>query len=99
MFVFVCACVRAYVQRLYYVQESHGIVVTDLAFLPEGEKGQNMKGNNEAAMFSVAVDSRCQIHTVPNRSKFFLCIFFLMAVTRCSLCWNVLQEPPPCGWY
>lgn len=54
-------------QRLYYVQESHGIVVTDLAFLPDGEKGQNMKGNNEAAMLSVAVDSRCQIHTVPNR--------------------------------
>ncbi|XP_061676207.1 prolactin regulatory element-binding protein [Syngnathoides biaculeatus] len=54
-------------QRLYYVKESHGIVVTDLAFLPDTFKGQNIKGNNETAMFSVAVDSRCQIHAVHNR--------------------------------
>uniref|UniRef100_A0AAZ3SRZ6 Prolactin regulatory element-binding protein n=1 Tax=Oncorhynchus tshawytscha TaxID=74940 RepID=A0AAZ3SRZ6_ONCTS len=58
-------------QKLYYVQESHGIVVTDLAFLPDTPKGQSLKGNNEAAMLSVAVDSRCQMHTVRNRSKWF----------------------------
>lgn len=57
------------VQKLYYVQESHGIVVTDLAFLPDSLKGKNIKGNNETAMLSVAVDSRCQVHAVPNRSK------------------------------
>nr|XP_057909125.1 prolactin regulatory element-binding protein [Doryrhamphus excisus] len=57
-------------QRLYYVQESHGIVVTDLAFLPDTLKGQNVKGNKETAMFSVAVDSRCQLHAVAYRRMF-----------------------------
>ncbi|XP_061632150.1 prolactin regulatory element-binding protein [Phyllopteryx taeniolatus] len=65
-------------QRLYYVKESHGIVVTDVAFLPDTFKGQNIKGNNETAMFSVAVDSRCQIHAVHNRRTFpfWLVLFF-----------------------
>lgn len=60
-------------QKLYYVQESHGIVVTDLAFLPE-----KIRGNNETAMLSVAVDSRCQVHTVANRRSFpvWLVLFF-----------------------
>ncbi|XP_061814367.1 guanine nucleotide-exchange factor SEC12 [Nerophis lumbriciformis] len=53
-------------QRLYYVHESHGIVVTDLAFLPDTLKGCDMRGKIETAMFSVAVDSRCQLHAVPN---------------------------------
>uniref|UniRef100_A0A3Q3EVA3 Prolactin regulatory element binding n=1 Tax=Labrus bergylta TaxID=56723 RepID=A0A3Q3EVA3_9LABR len=62
-------------QKLYYVQESHGIVVTDLAFLPEHRQ---IRGNNEAAMLSVAVDSRCQVHTVANRRSFpiWLVLFF-----------------------
>lgn len=51
------------------MQESHGIVVTDLAFLPESGKSQALRGDNEVALVSVAVDSRCQMHTVPNRSK------------------------------
>ncbi|XP_075961465.1 guanine nucleotide-exchange factor SEC12 [Anarhichas minor] len=73
-------------QKLYYVQESHGIVVTDLAFLPDSLKGKNIKGNNETAMLSVAVDSRCQVHTVPNRRSFsiwlvlFLCGLVVMGV-------------------
>ncbi|XP_022067104.1 prolactin regulatory element-binding protein [Acanthochromis polyacanthus] len=57
-------------QKLYYVQESHGIVVTDLAFLPDSLKDKNIKGNNETAMLSVAVDSRCQVHTLANRRYF-----------------------------
>ncbi|XP_076004591.1 guanine nucleotide-exchange factor SEC12 [Genypterus blacodes] len=66
-------------QKLYYVKESHGIVVTDIAFLPDLLKGKNVKGNNETALLSVAVDSRCQVHAVRNRSSFplwlvlFLC--------------------------
>ncbi|KAK2810638.1 hypothetical protein Q5P01_000373 [Channa striata] len=65
-------------QKLYYVQESHGIVVTDLAFLPDSLKGKNIKGNNETAMLCVAVDSRCQVHAVPNRRSFpiWLVLFF-----------------------
>lgn len=57
-------------QKLYYVQESHGIVVTDLAFLPNSMKGKDIKGNNETALLSVAVDSRCQVHAVANRRSF-----------------------------
>ncbi|CAJ1061506.1 prolactin regulatory element-binding protein [Xyrichtys novacula] len=62
-------------QKLYYVQESHGIVVTDLAFLPEHK---HIRGKNETAMLSVAVDSRCQVHTVANRRSFpvWLVLFF-----------------------
>lgn len=54
-------------QRLYYVQESHGIVVTDLAFLPDSPRCRQLRGNHEAALLSVAVDSRCQLHALRNR--------------------------------
>lgn len=54
------------------MHESHGIVVTDLAFLPGQLNGKNIKGNHETAMLSVAVDSRCQVHTILNRSKLHL---------------------------
>ncbi|KAG7262756.1 hypothetical protein CRUP_028417 [Coryphaenoides rupestris] len=58
-------------QKLYYVQESHGIVVTDVAFLPDTLKGRAVTGGaHEAAMLSVAVDSRCQLHTLRNRRSF-----------------------------
>uniref|UniRef100_A0A3P9JVP9 Prolactin regulatory element binding n=1 Tax=Oryzias latipes TaxID=8090 RepID=A0A3P9JVP9_ORYLA len=62
-------------QRLYYVQESHGIVVTDLVFLPDTLKGRSIKGTNEAVMLSVAVDSRCQVHAVARRFPVWLLLF------------------------
>ncbi|KAF7641707.1 hypothetical protein LDENG_00274120, partial [Lucifuga dentata] len=65
-------------QKLYYVQESHGIVVTDVAFLPDTMNGRNIKGNNEAAMLSVAVDSRCQIHAIRNRRSFPIWLVLLL---------------------
>ncbi|XP_027005785.1 prolactin regulatory element-binding protein [Tachysurus fulvidraco] len=73
-------------QNLYYVKESHGIVVTDLAFLPDAPKSKPVKGNNEVAMISVAVDSRCQMHTMANRRSvpiwlvLFLCLALLVGV-------------------
>ncbi|KAI4904034.1 hypothetical protein NFI96_033855 [Prochilodus magdalenae] len=73
-------------QKLYYVKESHGIVVTDLAFLPNAPKMKPVKGDNEVAMLSVAVDSRCQLHAVPNRRSvpvwlvLFLCGLLLVGV-------------------
>uniref|UniRef100_A0A3B1IFR3 Prolactin regulatory element binding n=1 Tax=Astyanax mexicanus TaxID=7994 RepID=A0A3B1IFR3_ASTMX len=73
-------------QKLYYVQESHGIVVTDLAFLPDSPKCKPVKGNNEVAVLSVAVDSRCQLHAVSNRRSvpvwlvLFLCGLLLVGV-------------------
>ncbi|TSQ69488.1 Prolactin regulatory element-binding protein [Bagarius yarrelli] len=54
-----------FLQKLYHVNESHGIVVTELAFLPNDPKSKPFKGNNEVAMLSVAVDSRCQLHNIP----------------------------------
>ncbi|XP_069028131.1 LOW QUALITY PROTEIN: guanine nucleotide-exchange factor SEC12 [Embiotoca jacksoni] len=57
-------------QKLYYVQESHGIVVTDLSFLPDILKDTDIRGTNETAMLSVAVDSRCQVHTVSSPRYF-----------------------------
>lgn len=63
-------------QKLYYIQESHGIVVTDLTFLPSKSKAK--KVDNEVVMLSVAVDSRCQMHAVGNRRMFplWLVLFF-----------------------
>ncbi|KAM4735120.1 guanine nucleotide-exchange factor SEC12 isoform 1-T5 [Anableps anableps] len=63
-------------QKLYYVHESHGIVVTDLVFLPNFLKGQNIKGSNKAALLSVAVDSRCQVHTVTKERPIPVWLFF-----------------------
>ncbi|NXD31800.1 PREB protein, partial [Spelaeornis formosus] len=54
-------------QRLYYVKEAHGIVVTDVAFIPESRPGRELLGNHEAALLSVAVDSRCKLHLLPTR--------------------------------
>ncbi|PNJ58858.1 PREB isoform 5, partial [Pongo abelii] len=54
-------------QCLYYVREAHGIVVTDVAFLPEKGRGPELLGSHETALFSVAVDSRCQLHLLPSR--------------------------------
>ncbi|KAM4012439.1 guanine nucleotide-exchange factor SEC12 [Anomaloglossus baeobatrachus] len=65
-------------QKLYYVQEAHGIVVTDLAFFPDTTQGQILRGDNEAAMLSVAVDSRCKLHVVPNRRTFPVWLLFLL---------------------
>jgi hypothetical protein len=56
-------------QRLYYVREAHGIVVTDVAFLPEKGRGPELLGSHETALFSVAVDSRCQLHLLPSRRE------------------------------
>lgn len=54
-------------QRLYYVKEAHGIVVTDVAFVPESRPGRELLGGHEAALLSVAVDSRCKLHLLPAR--------------------------------
>lgn len=54
-------------QRLYYVKEAHGIVVTDVAFVPESRPGRELLGGHEAALLSVAVDSRCKLHLLPTR--------------------------------
>ncbi|NXU49142.1 PREB protein, partial [Turnix velox] len=54
-------------QRLYYVREAHGIVVTDVAFVPESGSGRELLEGHEAALLSVAVDSRCKLHLLPSR--------------------------------
>ncbi|KAM9155449.1 guanine nucleotide-exchange factor SEC12 isoform 1-T1 [Pangshura tecta] len=65
-------------QRLYYVKEAHGIVVTDVAFLPESRRGRELLAENEAALLSVAVDSRCKLHLLPPRRSFPVWLVLLL---------------------
>lgn len=44
-------------------------MVTDVAFLPEKGRGPELLGSHETALFSVAVDSRCQLHLLPSRRE------------------------------
>ncbi|EFB20544.1 hypothetical protein PANDA_001662, partial [Ailuropoda melanoleuca] len=67
-------------QRLYYVREAHGIVVTDVAFLPEKGRGPELLGFHETALFSVAVDSRCQLHLLPSRRSVPVWLLLLLCV-------------------
>ncbi|NXR72864.1 PREB protein, partial [Pycnonotus jocosus] len=65
-------------QRLYYVKEAHGIVVTDLAFVPESRPGRELLGGHEAALLSVAVDSRCKLHLLPVRRSLPVWLLLLL---------------------
>lgn len=65
-------------QRLYYVKEAHGIVVTDVAFVPESEHGRELLAGNEAALLSVAVDSRCKLHLLPARRSLPVWLLLLL---------------------
>ncbi|XP_039604377.1 prolactin regulatory element-binding protein [Polypterus senegalus] len=75
-------------QRLYYVKEAHGIVVTDLAFIPETKSSRQLIGENEAVMLSVAVDSRCKLHSLPNRRSFP--IWFVLLICALMIVASVL---------
>ncbi|XP_066036328.1 guanine nucleotide-exchange factor SEC12 isoform X3 [Chamaea fasciata] len=65
-------------QRLYYVKEAHGIVVTDVAFVPESRPGRELLGGHEAALLSVAVDSRCKLHLLPVRRSLPVWLLLLL---------------------
>nr|XP_021400816.1 prolactin regulatory element-binding protein [Lonchura striata domestica] len=65
-------------QRLYYVKEAHGIVVTDVAFVPESRPGRELLGGHEAALLSVAVDSRCKLHLLPTRRSLPIWLLLLL---------------------
>lgn len=65
-------------QRLYYVKEAHGIVVTDVAFVPESRPGRELLGDHEAALLSVAVDSRCKLHLLPTRRSLPVWLLLLL---------------------
>lgn len=67
-------------QRLYYVRESHSFVVTDVAFLPEKGRGPQLLGSHETALFSVAADSRCQLHLLPSRRSVPVWLLLLLCV-------------------
>ncbi|KAL7987130.1 hypothetical protein Chor_006049 [Crotalus horridus] len=61
-------------QRVYYVREAHGIVVTAVSFLPETAE---LLKSNEAALLSVAVDSRCRLHQIACRRSFPIWLLLL----------------------
>lgn len=71
-------------QRLYYVKEAHGIVVTDVTFLPEKGCGPKLLGSHETALFSVAVDSRCQLHLLPSRRESSSSLLLYVCVCVCG---------------
>ncbi|XP_077008500.1 guanine nucleotide-exchange factor SEC12 [Tamandua tetradactyla] len=82
-------------QRLYYIKEAHGIVVTDLAFLPEKGRGPELLGPNETALFSVAVDSRCQLHLLPSRRSVPVWLLLLLCVGLIIVATLLLQSAFP----
>ncbi|XP_075437427.1 guanine nucleotide-exchange factor SEC12-like, partial [Ascaphus truei] len=82
-------------QKVYYVEEAHGIVVTDLAFLPETARGRELRGDNEAALLSVAVDSRCKLHLVPNRGSLPVWMLFLVCAVLVTIIVILLQHAFP----
>ncbi|XP_004710193.1 prolactin regulatory element-binding protein isoform X2 [Echinops telfairi] len=82
-------------QRLYYVREAHGIVVTDVAFLPEKGRGPELLGTHETALFSVAVDSRCQLHLLPSRRSVPVWLLLLLCVGLIVVTILLLQSAFP----
>nr|XP_058936019.1 prolactin regulatory element-binding protein isoform X2 [Kogia breviceps] len=82
-------------QRLYYVKEAHGIVVTDVAFLPEKGRGPELLGSQETALFSVAVDSRCQLHLLPSRRSVPIWLLLLLCVGLIVMTILLLQKAFP----
>ncbi|NP_001001231.1 prolactin regulatory element-binding protein [Xenopus tropicalis] len=82
-------------QRLYYVEEAHGIVVTDLAFFPGSRRCRDLQGDHETALLSVAVDSRCKLHLVPNRRTFPVWLLLLLCFISVVLVVFLLQETFP----
>lgn len=82
-------------QRLYYVREAHGIVVTDVAFLPEKGRGPELLGSHETALFSVAVDSRCQMHLLPSRRSVPVWLLLLLCVGLIVMTILLLQSAFP----
>ncbi|KAK1333213.1 hypothetical protein QTO34_006751 [Cnephaeus nilssonii] len=86
---------RRGVRRLYYVREAHGIVVTDVAFLPEKGRGPELLGSHETALFSVAVDSRCQLHLLPSRRSVPVWVLLLLCVGLIVMTILLLQSAFP----
>ncbi|XP_053416516.1 prolactin regulatory element-binding protein-like isoform X1 [Nycticebus coucang] len=82
-------------QCLYYVREAHGIVVTDVAFLPEKGRGPELLGSHETALFSVAVDSRCQLHLLPSRRSVPVWLLLLLCVGLIVVTILLLQSAFP----
>lgn len=78
------------------MKEAHGIVVTDVAFMPESGRGRELLAGDEAALLSVAVDSRCKLHLLPHRRE---CWRGVGWAGLCPQCWRCplgsCSLPPP----
>uniref|UniRef100_A0A8C0WB44 Prolactin regulatory element-binding protein n=1 Tax=Castor canadensis TaxID=51338 RepID=A0A8C0WB44_CASCN len=74
---------------------AHGIVVTDVAFLPEKGRGPELLGSHETALFSVAVDSRCQLHLLPSRRSVPVWLLLLLCVGLIFVTILLLQSAFP----
>uniref|UniRef100_A0A2K6RRL3 Prolactin regulatory element-binding protein n=1 Tax=Rhinopithecus roxellana TaxID=61622 RepID=A0A2K6RRL3_RHIRO len=82
-------------QCLYYMREAHGIVVTDVAFLPEKGRGPELLGSHETALFSVAMDSHCQLHLLPSLQSVPVRLLLLLCVRLTVVTVLLLQSVFP----
>uniref|UniRef100_UPI00358F45EA guanine nucleotide-exchange factor SEC12 isoform X2 n=1 Tax=Myxine glutinosa TaxID=7769 RepID=UPI00358F45EA len=69
-------------QRVYYVRETHGIVVTELGFLPSSTGQKSQKKHLDAELLSVSLDSRCKLHVL--RARTLVPIWLVLLC--CALC-------------
>uniref|UniRef100_A0A8C4QC03 Prolactin regulatory element binding n=1 Tax=Eptatretus burgeri TaxID=7764 RepID=A0A8C4QC03_EPTBU len=72
-------------QRVYYVRETHGIVVTELGFLPSSTSQKSQKKHLDAELLSVSLDSRCKLHVLPTRSEYLLLCFLCGSIDQADL--------------
>jgi len=64
-------------QKLYWVEGTHSIFVTGLAFAPSSELSRRHVGNYDASLVSISADNSAQIHHVPKRASISIVWVFL----------------------
>ena len=64
-------------QKLYWVEGTHSIFVTRLAFAPSPELSRRHVGNYDASLVSISADNSVKIHHVPNRASISIVWVFL----------------------
>lgn len=64
-------------QKLYWVNATHAIFVTGLAFTPSTELARRHVGDYDASLVSISADNSAQIHHVPKRASISIVWVFL----------------------
>lgn len=64
-------------QKLHWVEGTHSIFVTGLAFTPSSELSRRHVGDFDASLVSISADNSAQIHHVPKRASISIVWVFL----------------------